>query len=326
MLIKYQAGESYPDLANEYQMTVDAVRGRVRRAREYDPTPQRVKPIIAASSMPVYNTPLKAQGDAVLLFDTEFPYHNADFLNRVLDLADAWNIRRLILGGDVAHFDSFSHWEANWTAPKQPGDSLTAETMAALKVQAANNPDLLKILETIPVDEPGNDELAELRRNLETLGTCFDDILFTLGNHDARFLHALNSPLLPRKLLDFIGGCPEPKWKISPYYYSILETEGETYRVEHPKSAAQTTAVKLADKYECSVIVGHSHLQSTGWSTSGNHYAIAAGCVVDEGRLPYAAQRSTNRPAHSLGAVIVRDGVPWTLHARSDWTRLRRLV
>jgi hypothetical protein len=154
----------------------------------------------------------------------------------------------------------------------------------------------------------------------------FSKVFFALGNHDARFLHALNSPLLPRKLLDFIGGCPEHKWEISCYYYAFLDCGGRTFRIEHPKSAAANTAVRLSDKYEMDVIVGHSHIQSFCWSTSGNHYAIQAGCIVDESRLAYAAQRSTNSPAHSLGAVLVRDGYPYVLTKYTQWNRMKQMA
>ena len=69
---------------------------------------------VRESSMPVYDQPLSSQGDAVIMTDVEAPYHHADFINRVLDLADAWGIKNLHLGGDLLHYDNLSAWGAEW--------------------------------------------------------------------------------------------------------------------------------------------------------------------------------------------------------------------
>lgn len=325
---------TYDQIAERHDLTYNGVRDKIRRfTGAKGKKPIQAAPTfrgVQASSFPQMVEPLRTEGDALILCDLEAPYHHADFLNRCLDLAQAWNIRQCIIGGDCLHFDQFSHWEANWREEKKPGDNLTPETAQVLRDKIAGLPEreraeIGKILDTIPVERTDNDELAEARRVLETIGGLFDRVDFVIGNHDSRFLKLLNSPLLPRKLLDFIGGCPEPKWRIAGYYYSILVSGGETFRIEHPKSAAASTAIKLADKYECSVICGHSHLHNFGYSTSGKHYAVQAGCIVDETRLAYAAQRSTNSPAHGLGAVIVVDGYPFILEPRSPWQRLKRL-
>jgi hypothetical protein len=61
-------------------------------------------------------------------------------------------------------------------------------------------------------------------------------------------------------------------------------------------------------------------------STSGRYYAISSGCACDESRMFYAASRSSQRPAHALGAVIIRGGYPYILHPRVDWTRLMMMA
>lgn len=142
---------------------------------------------------------------------------------------------------------------------------------------------------------------------------------FFTGN--SRLLSALDSPLFAGALLDMIG-LHDPKWRIAPYYYSVLYSGGETWRIEHPKSAAQNTAVQLASKYLCNVAMGHSHGWSHSFDASGSWHAIQMGCCVDERRLPYAAQRSTSGKAHMLGALIIRAGQPYLLHERSDWGTL----
>lgn len=301
----------------------EAVRQRIKRHKQHVP-----KFKIEASPYPRYNKPLEMEGDALLLFDTEFPFHEEEFLNRCLDLSQAWDIDQLIIGGDVLHFDQFSQWEANWIE-KQPANGLTEDKERELRAFAEYLPDdkqaaYLAHLDEITQTKQEQTELGAAKKALLTLAQVFARIDYVIGNHDDRFIRALKSPLLPQSLLDFIG-LTDPTWRIAPYFYSTLISEGEKYRIDHPRSAAAATAVKLADKFDCHSIVGHSHLQSVQWSTSGKHWAIQAGCSVDEERLCYAAQRSTNRPAHSLGAVIVRGGYPWILYPRSPWDRLKRL-
>src|SRR3990167_1223061 len=76
---------------------------------------------VSPSTYPVYDTPLEMVGDAVIMTDIEFPFHHAEFINRVLDLANSWGIRNLILGGDVLHFDSLSGWEPSWSDTNDGG-------------------------------------------------------------------------------------------------------------------------------------------------------------------------------------------------------------
>jgi len=246
-----------------------------------------------------------------------------------MDLGDKWGIRQAIFGGDILHFDSLSQWEANWISSK-PVNSITADKEIELRTLSSDLPDNVRtgIEEWLQsVNKSTGEDATEItiaRKSLEIIGQLYDRCDFVIGNHDDRFLRALNSPLLPSDLLNFIK-LDEAKWKIAPYYYSRLISAGQTFQIEHPKSASPNTAVRLADKYECHTLVGHSHIQSYQWSTSGKYVAIMTGCCVDETRLPYAAQRHTNNPTHKLGAVIVRGGFPHLLNEVTDWNMMMRL-
>lgn len=286
---------------------------------------------VPVSPYPVYNEPLLMEGDALVLPDPEFPFHHAEFINRVLDLADAWGIQQCIIAGDALHFASLSRWEADWI--KASKDGLTPETRDALldtinattkgKAKAAL---LAKLNEIGEKEEQGGGVAAEVRqaqKALVALAQQFTRIDYVLGNHDARYLKTLDSPLFADELLKFID-LRDTKWRIAPYYYSILQSGGETFRIEHPKSAAQGTAEKLASIHLCNIIMGHSHLWGHTMDLSGKFHAIHAGHACDERRMPYAAQRSSTSKRHPLGAVIVRDGWPWLLGENSPWWTLRR--
>lgn len=285
---------------------------------------------IDASPFPKYDAPLKAEGDALILFDPEFPFHESGFINRCLELAQHGKIEQVMIGGDVLHFETFSAWGAHWASGKIEVDSLTDETERRLREMINRIPpecrgELQDELDRITAEQCGDDEILLAQKPLKTLEQVFKRVYYILGNHDDRFLRRMESPLTPKKLLDFLG-LTNPCWQIGPYFYAILESGGEVFRIEHPKSAAPNAAQRIADKEECHAIVGHSHLQEMRWSTSGKWYAIHGGHACDESRMPYAAQRSTSRPKHSLGAVLVLSGRPYILNARTDWERMRRLV
>jgi len=281
------------------------------------------------STMPVYNKPLQVEGNALVLNDLEVPFHHADFVNRCIELAVHLGINQLILGGDVCHLDALSAWGAAWQEQRKP-DTISEQAEKDLRAEIQKLPPenqgaLLDALTRLAENRASeDDEIKAGARVLKMLAQTFTGIYYVLGNHDDRFLRKLQAPLTPDSLLNFLG-LTDPTWHIKPYFFACLTSAGERWRIEHQRSAAPNCAVRLADKYECHVIVAHNHSQSEQWSTSGRYYAISSGCCVDEERLPYASQRSTNRPAHHLGAVIVLDGCPIILHSRSPWARMMRM-
>jgi hypothetical protein len=142
---------------------------------------------------------------------------------------------------------------------------------------------------------------------------------------NSRLLRAINSPVSPTELLNMMR-LQEGKWIIAPYYYCLLISAGETFRITHPKSAADNAARALATQYHQHILMGHSHKMMFDYDPSGKFMAIQMGHAVDENRLAYAAQRDARRNSHKLGAVIVRDGHAWLLNEHSDWERMKRVA
>ena len=277
-----------------------------------------------------YDEPPTIEGDALILPDVEIPFQHADFVNRVIDLADAWNIKQVICAGDLLHMDSISGWEPNWAPDHKT--ILTEEDEARLLELALTLP---KAKQQAIIDIIGNSdgidgkdfsaEMGHARRALKALDECFDKFVWVLGNHEGRVLRAINSPVNPSELLNLMK-LDSGKWEIAPFYYAILKSNGEEFRVTHPKSAADNAARALASQYHQHILMGHSHKMMSDWDPSGKYMAIQMGHLVDENRLAYAAQRDARRNSHKLGAVIVRDGYPWLLHQGIDWARMRMMA
>lgn len=311
----------YSSYINEPWATYDTIRVRMRRMKDRGMIPES---ILKESQYPVYDEPLVMTGDALVITDLELPFHHAEFVNNCLHLAKEWKIKNLILGGDALHFDTLSNWEPNWTKKKKSGlsEDDEARLMEAVKNLPSKNQsafmDLIVEIGRTEEQDGVSTELEIARRELKRLEKQFDQIDFVMGNHEGRLLRALQSAISPDELARLLE-INNPRWRIAPYYYSVLISGGEKFQIEHPKNTSKYSAARLASKYGCHVLMGHNHHVVFQFDQSGKYYALEIGHGVDETRLPYAAQRHNIAHAHVLGACIVRDGIPWLLHAKTDW-------
>uniref|UniRef100_A0A6H1ZB55 Calcineurin-like phosphoesterase domain-containing protein n=1 Tax=viral metagenome TaxID=1070528 RepID=A0A6H1ZB55_9ZZZZ len=284
---------------------------------------------VPTSNYPVYDKPLEMEGDAIVLGDLEFPYHHAEFLNRCLHLAETWGIKQAILAGDVLHFDSLSSFNPNWKKPASNGLTETAERklmdIAATLPKNKQQAMIDAIVELGQAEESDgvSSELDIARRALKALAVQFDRIDYVIGNHDSRLLNTLQTALDPEELLRLLT--TDRRWRIAPFYYSILHSGGNTFQIEHPRNTAKYSAWKLVAKFGCSIIMAHNHHLNFTFDLSGRYYAIECGVCCDESRMPYVAQRHNISPQHILGAVIVRNGYPHLLHKYTQWSEMEKM-
>lgn len=279
-------------LAEKFGTSYDSLRHAIRTA---PPDPKTQANRLLESPFPSFDKPLVMEGDALILPDVELPFHHAEFINKVLDLSEAWGIDQAILAGDLLHFHSITGFAPMWTSHGEHASNLSVELHVAREavIRLANN---------------------------------FDFIDLIMGNHEGRLLRALETPLFPDEILTLLRTGNKPIWRTAPYYYSYLISEGEKFLIEHPKNYAANAARKLASIHQCHVLMGHSHRLSLEYDDSGKFYACHIGACVDERKLPYASQRHNTSPEHKLGAAIVRRGKLWLLHEDVDWDALHRAV
>jgi hypothetical protein len=281
---------------------------------------------IRESPYPRYDEPLEMVGDAIVFPDIEFPFHHAEFINKCLELAKAWKIRQCIVAGDLLHFDSLSGWEPNWKNTEEGEVTAKMEEKLVEFAKTLGSRQQEKLFGIIGELGEKNEqdgmstELKVTREELKKFEKQFDKIDMILGNHEGRLLRALQTALNPEELTTLLK--TGEHWRIAPFYFSYLVSGGVKWLIEHPKSAAASTAAVLAAKFSCSVLMGHSHHFSITTDVSGEYYAAEIGCCTDEARLPYASQRHTRAAAHSLGAAIIRNGYPWILTKFTDWNAL----
>jgi hypothetical protein len=283
---------------------------------------------VSESETQVWDDWLKLEGDALILPDVEAPYHHAEFINRCIDLADAFGIRRLVLSGDFVHFANFSQWGADFSKKGMSAakdQKLIDIVMGLPQEQRERMFQELERAEIINPEKNISEELSSVRKLVREIENAFGEIVYFMGNHERRKLTWQGYSEGPEELVRLFEGKAE-KWKASPYYFCELNTEGGLYRIEHPGGAGVEMARQLCVQYHCSVMMGHSHRWEHRRDPSGDFHAIQMGhCVDEKRRLQYVAQRSKRRDAHALGAVIVLDGYPILLEADSPWERLKKM-
>lgn len=306
------SGKTLPEISKALNRSYNSVSVKLSRAA------------VPESVMPLWNSPLESDGDAVILSDIEAPFQNGEFINRVLDLADAWKIKTLHLAGDLLHYDNLSAWGSEWTESQEDLRDMLLEFMTSLNKNQREKG--VKIMEEkgILTDTSYTGEMKEARKVFKSLGQ-FDEVYVALGNHDDRYLRALDQAMAPSELLHQIDKHNDPRWKIAPYYYTILHTKNGDFRITHPRGAGAKTAIDLAIQFHQHIIMGHSHRWNISRDPSAKYWAIQTGHCVDENRLAYVQQRDARREAHMNGATIVRDGYPFVLHNDSPWKLLKKM-
>ena len=255
-----------------------AERGIARTQKAIQRRRERMQWHARVAESPVkLDAPPTLKGDALLLFDVHSPCHDAAWVNRCVDLALSWGVRKLGIGGDLVSFDAFSIFARS--------DAYDAGTE-------------IRVTEGI----------------LRALEANFDEIVYSNGNHEMR-LSRRTDWLLPVETAVRLF-LKDGKTTFTRSHWFTLESGGESFYVEHPKNAAvmQTSVpAKLAAKYHTHVIGGHGHLWGQGRDVSGRYWAIDAGICADPARLEYYQMQHTTRPAMCQGAVIVKGGIPYLL-------------
>jgi hypothetical protein len=315
-----EKGMSNHDIATNLNRTYDSVSTKIKTMKFNG---ELITSKVPQSTFPKLNKPLKSSGDALIISDLEAPFQHSEFVNRVLDLADAWGVQTLHLAGDLLHYDRLSSWGEGWQGENE--DMQKIMDWILQNTTAKKSREAMDLIENLKCDGGDlTDEMNAARKVFASFNS-FKHILVAIGNHDDRFMRALSVGMKPIELLVQIEVSKDPRWEIAQYYYTELKTDRGLYRIEHPRSCAQKAAIDLAVQYHCHIIMGHSHRWAVNLDPSAKYWAIQQGHAVDEERLAYVMQRSAKRDAHRLGATIVRDGYPWVLNTDSPFETMKRM-
>jgi len=242
-----------------------------------------------------YNRAPVIKESCLVIADTQIPYHDADFLNRLLDLAVAWGIKQAISGGDFLNMTAFSIFG------QKPEEKVwSKERDCAMEVMAS-------------------------------LGAAIESWLLLMGNHEVRLIKAVAEQF---EMIDILALLKGPiGFKGTDYYWCEVKLGGEKWRISHPRNTSVIHGripQRLCEKFHANIASGHGHLSGMTPDYSNEFTACDIGITCDPLRLDYYAQRDSIRPAMCQGALILMlsdDGKchPWHIDPRhADWEALKK--
>jgi hypothetical protein len=163
---------------------------------------------------------------------------------------------------------------------------------------------------TVPVR--WEDETQTASDLLVEVSTVFSRIIILSGNHEYRMVKALAGQL---PFSEIMKG-----WECHDIIGDNLEVEdlpvallGDWGMVCHPGNYSKSSgavAVRLAEKYQRDVFMGHDHFIAFRFDISGKHKAISLGCCCREDLMPYKQFNVTTHPVWNIGFITVIDRKP----------------
>jgi predicted phosphodiesterase len=212
----------------------------------------------------------------LVLSDIHIPLTDYKALHDIIDEAIAINATDwCVIAGDFFHMDSLSRFE-----DKQEDADLQREIAAA-------------------------------KRTLTKLKTVFKRTVFTRGNHDEKFVHAINGKMTFAASMRLLlaDDCLE----VTGRDYVLIDSPEGLWRACHTRSYSRsqlTVPAKLAERHRCHVIGGHRHHAAIGHSGSG-YWAVENGCFGDYELTLYLHTFTNDFPLWQLGGTFLIDGVPY---------------
>lgn len=245
---------------------------------------------IPANARLVTTKPLALSLDTWLYCsDLHIPFHNRDWLKRLILVAGKHDVSTLVIGGDLYDFASVSRH------PK-------TEQQASLN-------------ETIRI---AGDVLV-------ALGRYFERLYILPGNHDNRVASKLDQPLEFASLIhaSIRGRIPAERITTTDYDYIRIDD----WVVGHPRFYSSTPArgvARVAQLQQCNVIGAHNHIVGMMQSADGRYWAIDPGHMTDPALTPYMMQSAglSKYAAWKNGFVLVDNNLPTLFtDGLTDWSK-----
>jgi len=216
--------------------------------------------------------------------DDHSPYHSALYENRLLMIAEFFEIKKHIKVGDLVNQDYASHW------PKMEG-----ENRGTLDENIQQSEPLFKALD------------------------YFDEIYQVRGNHEDRVTRITDARVQAKHILQLFGQKIYNKVKYTPYDKVFI---GDEWMAVHPKSYSQisgSTAVRMCEKFHRHVFNAHGHFVALRWDRSGKYMGIDLGGLFDARKIPYINLSTTTHPQWNNGFAMLRNEKIWLFNESTDW-------
>lgn len=214
--------------------------------------------------------------------DHHAPYYSAEWMNRLLMVAEKHKIRKHIIAGDLYDFNFISLFPA-----EEPKD---------LDQEAKESEQSYKIVD------------------------YFDKVYLIQGNHERRIGNQTEGRIRSRHILS-VFGLEKYMAKIVYSLYDRIQIE-DKYVVVHPKSYSQiSTAVskRMAEKFHAHILNAHGHFVGLTYDRSGRYMCVDLGGCFDTTKIEYCSMRTTTHPVWNNGFGMIKNGKFTLFHRETDW-------
>ena len=252
--------------------THQAVRRYLQRLRDREPGKCCAK--VARSPIAMPTAPLAAKGDTLVIGDMHCPFHDAEWINRVVALALSYRIKQAAIIGDLIDWTSFSRYG------RRTG------------IEA-------------------DDEIRATQQLVRAMAANFERVYYLPGNHEDRLPRATNHALTLERIAEW--WTKQPNVMMTRKKWMLLENGGETFRLTHPKNYGRTpsaNAIRLCSKYLCHIVASHDHQVGVARDVSNTFWAVDTGMCANDMLLDYIEEESSNNPQPVRGACLVLGKVP----------------
>jgi hypothetical protein len=237
-----------------------------------------------------YDDAPQIEDDVLVTADEQMPFHDAEFIMRVLEVAHAWGIKHGISAGDTMNGTAFSKFGYK------------------------------------PADANWKEEVEITRKCLLAMHQAVPDWLLLMGNHTVHIIKQLNEQI---GMCDIIKLLDRPKGiRGTDYYYCFVNSTWRISHPRNISVIPGRVPSMLAAKFGMNVAAGHGHL--VGIYPWNKWVAVDIGICCDPLRLDYNAQRDNTRPAMQQGALILKHGNDGILRPHllspcwTDWVAEKR--
>jgi len=230
----------------------------------------------------IYEEFVLPEDDYMVSCDYHSPYHSELWVNRMIYIGEIFQIRKLIIIGDLFDFNFAKKWYSD---------------------------------EKTTLD----DEIGYASPLLEALG-FFDVIYMVQGNHETRVGRATDGKVQAKHLFRLFGpDVWDKKFKYSPYDKIRI---ADKWLFTHPKSYSQVSssvARRLAEKYHMNIINSHGHFVGMAYDRSGRYLAVDLGGMFQINKIEYINMSTTTHPMWNNGFGMIRNGKFWHFTDATDW-------
>lgn len=226
--------------------------------------------------LPVFLGHPEIEGDAVVINDVHVPFTDFDFAERVIPVAEYFDVDTMIIAGDFLDMSAMGGFKRKVQPPSV------------------------------------YEEMRVARDLLSYYAEYFETIWLYPGNHSDRLLKAFDGGLMWDEFIDILI-TPEIKDKIiaTPYDRITLHSGGETWTIPHQANVSVyslSVGEQLAWKYSSHVVTTHQHNSAIGMDRYGKYVIIDSGGLHEPAMQPWVQLKTTKSARHDKGFVVIKDG------------------